>query len=255
MNKLYNFGGFLIGSILRYRSAVVTQNLARSFPLSNYNELSQHHQRFYRNMCRLLVELLLPSRPELILSAELYRTLHQQYQEQRQVILLLGHYGNWEILGKLPLQLGLPIQSLYKPQKNRWVDRFLRKRRGQYGLHLLPAQRAAKLLLEQTASPSITLFIADQFPGQANGLAIDFLKQPSYMFMGPERIAKRLDAYVAYVDLQAIGDHKWRAHLQPICQHATDSPDGHITTAYTRKLEKSIQQDPSWWLWSHKRWK
>ncbi|MFD2556433.1 lysophospholipid acyltransferase family protein [Sphingobacterium tabacisoli] len=255
MNRIYNFGGFLIGKILRYRSAVVTQNLARSFPLSDYKELSLQHQRFYRNMCRLMVELLLPSRPELILSADLYRTLHQQYRADRQIILLLGHYGNWEILGKLPLQLGLPIQSLYKPQKNRWVDRFLQRRRGQYGLRLLPSQQAAKILLDQTGHPSITLFIADQFPGQANGLAIDFLQQPSYMFMGPERIAKRLDAYVAYIELQAIGNHKWKANLQPICLRATDSPDGHITTSYTRKLEKSIQQDPSWWLWSHKRWK
>lgn len=255
MNNIYNFGGFLIGKILRYRSTVVTQNLARSFPLSDYKELSRQHQRFYRNMFRLIVELLWPNRPELILSSEMYRTLHQQYKKQRKVILLLGHYGNWEILGKLPLQLGLPIQSLYKPQKNRWVDRFLKKRRSQYGLCLLPSHQATKILLAQRDTASITLFIADQFPGHANGYAIDFLSQPSYMFMGPERIAQRIDAYVAYIDLQAIGNHKWKANLQPICLHATDSPEGHITTAYTRKLEKSIQQDPSWWLWSHKRWK
>lgn len=255
MNRLFNFGGYFIGKILQYRSAVVVQNLARSFPLSSYKELSLHYQRFYRNMSRLIFEMLLPHRPELILSAELYRTLHQLHKEQRHVILLSGHYGNWEILNKFPLQLGLPIQSLYKPQKSRWIDGFLKKRRGQYGLRLLPSQLAAKILLDQTSVPSITLFIADQFPGQDNGLAIDFLKQPAHMFMGAERIARRIDAYVAYIELQAINNNKWKATLEPICSHATNTNIGHITTVYTRHLEKTIQKDPSWWLWSHKRWK
>lgn len=206
-------------------------------------------------MSRLIVEMLFPERPQLILSATMYRTLHQLNREKRNVILLLGHYGNWEILSKLPLQLGLPIQSLYKPQKNRWINRFLRNRRGKHGLQLLPSHLATKILLSKTSQLSITIFIADQFPGRENGLAIDFLSQPTYMFTGPERIARRTDAYVAYIELQAISVQKWKVTLQPICTNAADTPTGHITTSFAHKLEKTILQDPSWWLWSHRRWK
>lgn len=206
-------------------------------------------------MCRLIVEMLFPKRPQLILSATMYRTLHQLYRDKRNVILLLGHYGNWEIFGKLPLQLGLPVQSLYKPQKNRYINRFLKNRRVRHGLQLLPSHVAAKTLLSQTSPSSITLFIADQFPGKDNGLAIDFLSQPTRMFMGPERIARRMNAYVAYVELQPINGSKWRATIQTICTDAADTPTGLITASFTRKLEKSILKDPTWWLWSHRRWK
>lgn len=255
MNKIYNFSGFLIGKIFRYRSEVVTQNLARSLPLSNYSELSYQYQHFYRNMSRIILEVLFPNRPQLIISSEMYRTLHQIHQQQRNIILMLGHYGNWEILGKLPLHLDIPIQSLYKPVKNKWINRLLLNRRQQYGVQLLPADQAAKKLLGYRSSPAITLFIADQFPGKGNGLEIDFLSQSTHMFMGPERIARRIDAYVAYIELRPIDTYKWKAYLHPISTHAAKSTVGQITRSFTRKLESSILQDPTWWLWSHKRWK
>lgn len=255
MKQLYNALGFVIGDIFRYRYRVSLQNLARAFPTASYAEISQQHRLFYRNIARVLTESLCPSIQQLEMEGTSIDQLRMAQTTGKPIILLTGHYGNWEVLNKLPLQLGAPVQALYKPLKSKFWDRMFRKIRCTNGIRLLPAQQASRILIREKEQQHITIFIADQFPGKNKGLAIDFLSQDTHMFMGAEQLAKRLDAAVFYLELHPKDTRRWSVSLQKICTQASQTTDGQITESYTRKLEDSIRQDPSWWLWTHKRWK
>ncbi|GAA4433166.1 acetyltransferase [Ravibacter arvi] len=255
MRLTYQLLGYLIGKVCRYRSSVSLQNLARAMPAASYADILQYQTTFYRNLSRVLIENIFYRLPKLRVTPESLALLRKKDMENRSMVLLLGHYGNWEVLNSLPLWVNSPVQALYKPLKNKTCNSLIKTARQRNGLRLLPAHGAARTLLSERGRPGITLFIADQFPGHRNGLQLDFLNQPTYMFTGAEQLAKRLGAYVGYVELRPLSGHEWEMSLQTICENAAETSSGTITTAYAQKLEKSIRQNPDWWLWTHKRWK
>lgn len=247
--------GYLIGNVCKYRLSVCIENLARAFPHFSYQDIRFHQNHFYRNLGRIAWEMIFPGNTTLKIDPAALRRIEQLTRQNRPAILMLGHYGNWEILNKLPQQVDIPVQALYKPLKNRLCNYLVHHKRARYGLRLLPSANALRTLLREKYKPSITLFIADQFPGNNNGVAVDFLQQSTFMFSGAEQLARRLDAYVGYIELRPLQNHSWEMTIQTICENASAATDDYITLTYTRKLERSIKKDPGCWLWTHRRWK
>src|SRR5690606_10407143 len=68
------------------------------------------------------------------------------------------HYGNWEILNKLPEHTDMPVQALYKPLKNNLFNSFVYKKRTRYGARLLPATQALRILLREKQT-HLSLFL------------------------------------------------------------------------------------------------
>ena len=66
--------------------------------------------------------------------------------------------------------------------------------------------------------------------------------------MSPEKTAKLLNAEVYYTDIQNMQKGYYKVNLIKLYSH-------NITKEYTELLEKTIKQNPQYWLWSHKRWK
>ncbi|WP_219225503.1 lysophospholipid acyltransferase family protein [Pedobacter antarcticus] len=247
--------GYFIGHVYKYRLSVCIQNLARAFPQFSYQDIRFHQYRFYRNLGRIVWEILFPANTKLKIDPAALKKIERLDSQNRPAVLLLGHYGNWEILNKLPQQIDVPVQALYKPLKNKLFNYLIHQKRTRYGVRLLPSGNAFRTILREKHQSSITLFIADQFPGNNNGIAVDFLKQSTFMFSGGEQLAKKLNAYVGYIELKPLQNHSWEMTIQTICENAADVDDDYITLTYTRKLEQSIRKDPSWWLWTHRRWK
>ena len=47
----------------------------------------------------------------------------------------------------------------------------------------------------------------------------------------------------------------YRIDLELLCENPKDTREGEITEMHTRRLERDILENPSLWLWSHRRWK
>src|SRR5690606_27867767 len=141
--------GYFIGYIYKYRLSVCVQNLARAFPHLSYRDINGHRRSFYSNIGRILWEMFLFGRGKLKLSDTAFDTIKRLAEEQRQAVFLAGHYGNWEVLNQLPKFTNSPVHALYKPLKNRAFDVFVYKRRTRYGMRLLPAKRALRILLRK----------------------------------------------------------------------------------------------------------
>lgn len=255
MHRVHQFLGFLIGRVFRYRYTVVVQNLARALPDTHYSDMTAKTNAFYQSFARLCIEMLAPCVSTVKLTEHDIDTFRRVHGEGRNIIIIIGHYGNWEMLNRLPQLLDIPVQALYKPLKNKFFNTVIKHNRTKYGLRLLPSQQALRTLLKEKETPKITLFIADQYPGLKNGYPVNFLNQNTYAFNGPEKTAKLLNAYVIYGELQAIDDRTWQLSCKAICETTVQISEGEITKAYTKLLENSIKKNPSYWLWSHRRWK
>ncbi len=177
----------------------------------------------------------------------------------RGVILLTGHFGNFELLGYTVARLGLPMHAVMRPLDNPLVNRLLERQREHGGLTLLHKKGvtdAAQAVIDRGGALA---FIADQDAGR-KGLFVEFFGRPAstYKSIGLLAIAKRVPVVVGYAARQGRGfRYKLVAQrvIQPEEWEAQADPLRWITQTYTRALEDAIRLYPDQYLWVHRRWK
>ncbi|MCF0069584.1 lysophospholipid acyltransferase family protein [Dyadobacter sp. CY261] len=249
--------------ILKYRKSVIRKNLTRSFPMKSAGEIRKLMHAYYRHMSDLLLEPFLFYMAPALLRKRLAtytnpEVLERLYKDRRQVIVFASHYGNWEYLINLPQVTNYQVYTAYSPIKSGALDRLMIRLRSFLGVRLIPKKgfyRQALSLLRQTAIPNLLVVIADQRPAPGNDkFHIPFLDQDTAVQTGGERMAASSDAAVVYVE-----SHKNAQFSYDFTFKSMENTDRvipmSITKAYYRFLEKSISLAPTYWLWSHNRWK
>lgn len=251
---------FISYRVFRYRYSVVLQNLSRSLPAKSYQEIRQIAKEFYKHLVCMAIETIklfsvsrytLDKKVQLV-NAELLFAYHQQ---NRNIIAVLGHYGNWEYLNILPVQLPFTVNAIYKPLSNPLTNRLVHHVRGRFGMLLIPANQALRHLLKQKDKPQLSIFIADQFPGSCEQEKFDFLHQSTNMFNGAEKLAIATNAVVVYLEMKRKPDHCWEISFSLITESPKETSNQEITRCFASQLQQTIRTAPSYWLWSHKRWK
>lgn len=256
----------LVYHIVRYRRHVVRRNLRNAFPQESESYRRHIERRFYRHFCDYFFEtikLLHISDKQMrcrmqFVDSEL---LESELNSERSVIMMLGHYGNWEYISSISLWIDTPnarLGQIYRPLKNKWFDRLFLKIRSRFGLTCIPKANTLRDLLTVRASgkQSGTGFIADQTPSPANiHHWITFLNQDTPVLTGGETIAKKLDMAVMYFDVEKIKRGYYRATIRKIELDPRSCPDFEITDRYMALMEETIRRAPEYWLWTHNRWK
>jgi KDO2-lipid IV(A) lauroyltransferase len=103
---------------------------------------------------------------------------------------------------------------------------------------------------------SATALIADQAPTPVETASwMQFLGQETAVFNGPEKIAKKLNQAVVYINIKRIKRGYYEVNPTLLFEYAKDSKDFEITETFNKKLEQDVLAQPETWLWSHKRWK
>ena len=99
-------------------------------------------------------------------------------------------------------------------------------------------------------------FIADQAPFWDNIYHwTDFLHHETPWFTGAERIMQKLDMDVYYLDVRRVKRGYYVAEYKRITTEPKTWEQFKLTDEYSRLLENTIRRAPSYWLWSHRRWK
>ncbi len=253
----------LLRFVLQYRKTVIRKNLTSSFPTKSAGEIRKLMSAYYRHMSDLLLEpflfYLAPER----LRKRLAKYINPEVLEllranQRPVIVFASHYGNWEYLINLPQVTDYPVYTAYSPIKNGLLDRMMIRLRSFLGVKLIPKKgfyRQALSLLRQTAIPNLLVVIADQRPAPGSDkFHISFLDQETAVQTGGERMAASSQAAVVYVESQKRSRFSYEFTFR-LMEHPDRSPPLSITKSYYHFLETSISRAPSYWLWSHNRWK
>lgn len=251
---------FISYRVFKYRYSVILQNLSRSLPAKSYQEIQQITKDFYIHLANMVIETLkLYSISSQSMDKKVtvnHTSLLIRYQQQnRNIIAVLGHYGNWECLNILPAQLPFKVNAIYKPLFSPVMDKLIRRIRSRFGMQLIPANQALRHLLKYKDQPQLSIFIADQFPGVSVQNKFDFLHQPTQMFNGAEKLAHATNAVVVYLEMKRKPDQCWEIDFSLITDSPRKTADQEITKRFALKLHQTINNDPAYWLWSHRRWK
>ena len=238
-------------------------NLNKSFPEKSQKELNGITRRFYRHFCDSFIESFyaLNISEKEIRKRYKYKNvevLNQLYEKNKSVILVFGHYGNWDWLNSLPLYTKHKNYALYHPLRNKYFDELFIQIRGKFGVKLIPMKTAYKDMLTVSKNNilTITYFLTDQRPVWSSiRFWTTFLHQETPVLTGSEVIAKKLNQAVVYLDIQKVKRGFYEAEFELLAENPKETEEFEITESHTRKLESIIIRKPDYWLWSHKRWK
>ena len=252
----------LIYKIAGYRVKVVRRNITASFPDKSKAEWRQLERRFYHHFADYIVEtikLAHISLDEIQQRAYLKNPeLVDQLMEKGHTcfILTMGHYGNWEwFSGSTTRFEDSRIYQIYRPLNNKAFDKLFADLRTQFGSFGIKKNDTIRdiIKLKQDKTKSVVIFLADQTPSKANlHYWTEFLHQDTAILTGPERIARKLNLPVIFLDTQKVKRGYYTVDMKLITENPKETPENYITE---RLLEKMILRDPAYWLWTHKRWK
>ena len=253
----------LIHYVVGYRKKVVYDNIAKAFPDYGKKEIRQTVRRFYHHLCDLFIESSVShfySESE-ALKKITYRNpelLNEMYSEGRQVIAVTGHYGNWEYLSTLGLVTKYPIIAIFKPLKNKYIDRLMQTNRNRFGVIPVPMKEIARKLIsfQRDSTPAMSLFLADQRPiFHQIQYWTNFLGLDTPLYLGTEKLARKLNAAVVFLKVRKVKRGRYEVEIEQITGDPKDLEPFEITEAHVRILENLIREEPAYWLWSHRRWK
>lgn len=257
-----NFLSFLFYTIIPYRKKVVIQNLTNSFPEKSKKEINSICKAFYNHLCDLIVEsvkLFSISNKQILRRFKVTNPeiLQPYYDQGKNIIIVGGHYNNWEMLAAgIDQQVPHDSVALYSKLTNAFFDNKMKSSRGAFGLRMVTTKDSFAYFKEVSEVPRMTIFGADQSPTYSKSVHwTTFLNQDTAVALGTERFAKKYNLPVAYGVIDKVKRGHYTLTISILCDDPGATKDGEITEMHTRQLETQILDKPQYWLWTHKRWK
>lgn len=260
-----NLGYYIVYYIVRYRRKNVRHNLELVFGTSDRKRIIRIEKKFYRHLCDCIVEtvkLLHISDEEIdrrvdVTNGELIDGI---IRSGHSVVLLLGHYGNWEWVQAIIHHFHEPLVGgqIYRPLRNKAMDLLMLRVRSRFGLECIPQKKAVRHLIgiERSGQKFVIGFISDQRPlGASLHYWTDFLGQDTPYSVGGETIGNHVGAAFVYIDVEKTSRGHYRLTFVPVVPDPSDDGPNPYTREFMKMLEKTIYREPAYWLWSHKRWK
>ena len=252
-----------------YRRRVVMDNIRRVFgdrlAAAEYTHLAQAYYSHYFRFLSDFVKLRTMSAEEkrMFIRVENIEVATKAHALGKGLILLTGHFVNWEVSTVAGIQQFPQFKGLFhfvrRPLKpeifNRWVTRRFHKA----GFGTIAKRGSLDQILDLLASGAVVVYVFDQHAGGKDGVAVDFFGHPAGTFKSPALIAMASGAPVipATSWREPDGSHVLRfEEAIPVVQ--TDHPGEDIKTntrAFNAALEKLLLRHPEQWIWMHKRWK
>lgn len=255
---------FMIYYIVEYRKKVVLENLQLAFPEKSMDDIKHIRKKFYHHFCDIFLEMIktismseeeLKQRFVLKNPGELKRLEAQG----KSYVIMLGHYNSYEWLTSLKLQ-GMTYKAfgIYKKIKNPYFDKLIRNLRGKFDTEMIDKNDIPRKMIENRNNNVLASYgmIADQSPKlRSSNYWLSFFKHQVPVFIGSEKMAKRLDLAVTYLKIEKSKRGFYEAELIALSDEPQRVEDYKITDHYFELLENQIRKNPANYLWTHKRWK
>ncbi|SFA79476.1 KDO2-lipid IV(A) lauroyltransferase [Poseidonocella pacifica] len=170
----------------------------------------------------------------------------------RPVMLVTGHFANFEIPRAALVHLGFEIGGLYRPMSNPFFNEHYKTNMERLSGPVFPQGRRGTLgLVKYLKQGGMGVLLFDIY--DSGGAPIDFMGQPAPTLTSAAEIALRTDAL-----LIPFFSHRRADGLNFDVEIDAPIPHGdpvEMTRAMTAALEQRVRQTPEQWFWIHRRWK
>lgn len=240
-------------------------NLRASFPEKDEQWIHNIGCRSFQHIAMLAIDVLFT--PRLVRKSN-WRTYSRfknterakwLMKEGKGLIMVTGHYSNFEIMGYLMGLFGFSIYSIARPLDNRFISKYLYGVRQRVGQIIIDKKGAAELMPKISSSGATIGFIADQDAGR-KGIFVEFFgrKASTYKSIGLLAITNNIPIVVGYsrrIDSRFFFEMGVNRIIFPQEWAEKEDPLTWVTAEYTRAIEEFVREDPTQYWWLHRRWK
>ena len=257
------FTGRLIGRLIYLlsgqRRRIVDINLALCFPEKNRRERNRIKADCYQNIGISLVEMAMcwwwkPARLEAIVEIEGREHLDAVLESGRGAILLTGHFSSLEIGARL-LTLFMPVQVMYRTQRNDLFDSFLFTQRNSYFVNTV-SRKNTRQLIRGIKNGIPTWYAPDQDFRRERNVFAPFMGITAATITAGSRLAQSCGAEMLpfYPERKKDGSG-YILHLDAPLQNFPSGDDFEDASAVNQSIEKYVRLYPENYIWMHRRFK
>jgi len=177
--------------------------------------------------------------------------------EGRGVVMVSGHFGNWELAGSTLAAYGFPVDAVMQKLKNPRLTAFIRQIRTRLGMGLINRVDAWDPMMDSLAAGRVVAFVADQ-DARHRGVFVPFFGRPASTHRAPALLALRAGAPLFVGGVCRTGARRYRAwtvRLHSAPGLGVKGQVAELTRRWTAELERRIRLYPEQYFWHHRRWK
>lgn len=247
--------------------AVAADNLRCAFPelASDPPRLDRLVRATFRHFALVAVEMMLIPRKmhghswrryvDMYPGTHVVNALHRN----RACLVVTGHFGNWEIAGRMIGLVGFKTYAIARVLDNARLERFLTRFRQGTGQTMIAKKDDFDRLTAVLGNSAKVATLADQDAGP-RGVFVPFFGRPASTHKAVALMAMEFDALLTVVGVPRLREPMYYS-VQ--CEEVidprdyADRPDAvkAITQRYTAALERMIRRHPEQYFWLHRRWK
>lgn len=255
--------------VLPLRRKVVMENLNRVFGETlPRDEIVALAQAFYGHHLKCLVEFarmpfLSQAGKEALIRIEGGEHITHAREKGKGVLLLTGHFGNWEVSTVAGIAQFKEYHGMYhfirRPLKPQWLNDLVMRRFRKAGFGTIEKAGTLDDILDLLEKNHIVVSIFDQFAIKKFGVMSEFFGHPAHTFKSAAVLAQFTGAPVIPASSwrEPDGKHvlKFDAPLEIVTEGRTRDIISKNTNRFNEALERIVLRHPEQWIWMHKRWK
>lgn len=235
----------------------VRDNLALVLPDMPEAEVKRLMVAVPRNVGRTLIEIY--SGPEFVARATAMpmegaglAALEAAHQAGRPVILVTGHFGNYDASRAALIARGYRVGALYRPMADPAFNAHYVAAISRIGTPVFPrGRKGLGDMVRFLRSGGMLGLLIDQ--NMRHGTALSFFDQPAMTGLSAADLALKYDALVVPTyGLRCPNGIDFRILVEAPIPHGTPEE---MTQALNDSLENLVRQNLDQWFWIHRRWR
>jgi len=256
--------GWIYGSVIRYHRTDAIDALTRAFPEKTNAEIKGIVKKMYANLGMNMIELTRLAGFSAEVFTDDYIKVHNlehveaALARKKGALILVGHIGSWDLACTVTPRVGYPITVITKELKQKSLNDLWLEIREKFGVKFVPAHNSYRVCLKVLRKNELVGFILDQNMIDKEGVFVDFFDRPACTSPGLAYMSAQSKAPVIPIFIKRMPDGTHEARVQPFIEPPPDREPETIqeaTQAYTKILEDYIRENPTEWIWLHRRWR
>jgi Kdo2-lipid IVA lauroyltransferase/acyltransferase len=252
------------GALVKFASVIVPGirkriegNIVQVFPEMPQEEVRALLNRNTRTMGRTLTEILfnedqLTHHFPFHVSGEGLDAIKSADEAGQGVILVSGHFGQWDATRIFLKEQGLETGAIYRPNNNIYYEPYFLRGIEAAGKPIFSkGADGLKGMIRHLRKGGRVAILADQHLNE--GARLPLLGRPSMTTLSPAQLAIRHNALL--VPVWSVRDDDAACVnilLEAPIRHGTPEE---MMTVFNERLEAQVRAFPEQWLWAHRRWK
>jgi KDO2-lipid IV(A) lauroyltransferase len=255
--------GALVATLDRRHLDIAKDNLRRSFPEWTEDKVDRTARGVWAHFGGVMFDLVrILARGAGVVDAlatiEGREHAEAAHRSQNGVVLITGHFGNWETHGIVHAKHFGSIGVVARPLDNPTLDHAMTALRESAGNEVIEKEHAMIRSMRRLKAAQGVAFVVDQNVQEKEGIFVDFFGRPACTTPFAAKLAIKTGALVLPCRAVMMPDFSYRViYDPPIDPKSFGTGDAGVlalTQAMMNATEAWIRANPDQWLWMHRRW-